>query len=40
MKEFLRLPYDSSGYGDFGVSYIGIDSRGHFRYMHDAETSR
>ncbi|BCH16793.1 hypothetical protein [Mesorhizobium sp. L-2-11] len=32
MKEFLQLPYDSSGYGDFGVSYVGTDARVHFRY--------
>lgn len=33
MKDFLRLPSDPSGYGDFGVSYVGVDARVHFQYM-------
>lgn len=36
MKELLRLPYDSSGFGDFGASYIGADARVHFQYKGSA----
>ncbi|MCF3935279.1 hypothetical protein L1787_17910 [Acuticoccus sp. M5D2P5] len=39
MKEFLRLPYDSSGYGDFGISYVGIKTIIHFQYMNEGVTT-
>jgi len=35
MEEFLQLPYASSAYGDFGVSYIGVECRVHFQYNKD-----
>ncbi|MBD8651125.1 hypothetical protein IFT66_08560 [Rhizobium sp. CFBP 13726] len=35
MKLFLELPYDASGYGDFGVSYIGTEATIHFQYRSD-----
>lgn len=32
MKEYIRLPYDPSGHGDFGVDYVGVRGRIHFAY--------
>jgi hypothetical protein len=37
MKQFLELPFDPSGYGDFGVSYIGIEAKIHFEYRSDGK---
>lgn len=35
MKQYIRLPYDSSGYGEFGVDYVGVRGRIHFQYNAD-----
>lgn len=32
MQEFLRLPLDTSGYGDFAASYVGSNAKVQFRY--------
>ncbi|MER8583524.1 hypothetical protein [Mesorhizobium sp. M0199] len=32
MREFLQLPFDSSGYGDFGVCYSGSNAKVQFDY--------
>lgn len=33
MKRLLVLPHDESGYGDFAVSYVGIELRIQFNYV-------
>lgn len=35
MQEFLRLPFDPSGYGDFAASYIGSGAKVQFAYKSD-----
>lgn len=32
MKELFRLPFDSSGFGDFGVVYLDTDAKIRFEY--------
>ncbi|TPM13487.1 hypothetical protein [Mesorhizobium sp. B2-3-5] len=35
MQEFLRLPFDTSGFGDFAASYIGSNAKVQFLYKSD-----
>ena len=37
MKEFLRLPDDQGGYGDFCIFYIDANASVHFEYYCDGE---
>jgi hypothetical protein len=36
MKEFLCLPMDPAGYGDFGAAYVGADAKVQFVYRNGA----
>jgi fructose 1,6-bisphosphatase len=36
MKEFLCLPTDPAGYGDFGAAYVGADAKVQFVYRNGA----